>query len=467
MSLSLETTTRSFDVLLSRKSEVDKGLSALVKRAARKGIGSALSWEWGKAFQGTAWVPNVDGTKPCASAVLSGDASVWVVPVARIPLALTGETPRLHGWRFVATLQHLDGENIVRTLMGEDIPASYRTRGAMCDHCRSVRRRNDTYVLRHDDGRVMQVGSSCLRDFLGDDDAAILAAKAEILALAASYCADGDEGFGGGRMASEALLSDYLAIVAWNVRENGWVSRTAARDSGTGGATADYSWTLMTSAKAYSEAKCAPTAEDTEIATLAAEWAEGLSDDAVNAGTSDYLHNLRAVCRTGVVSFRTAGIAASAVTAYQRFLGAERARAARPVALDVYVGTVGDKVTFGLAPKVTKKGLPAKGAPVVLSAEPATLDFVAGYETMYGYTTILKFRTVDGATIVWKASGASLTRQDVGKRYTLAGTIKAHDEYKGAKQTTMTRCTVNEVTEAERPAEEPVTDPAVEALFAA
>jgi hypothetical protein len=40
----------------------------------------------------------------------------------------------------------------------------------------------------------------------------------------------------------------------------------------------------------------------------------------------------------------------------------------------------------------------------------------------------------------------------VGKRYTLAGTIKAHDEYKGAKQTTMTRCTVDEIAEVEQQA---------------
>ena len=438
------TTPRTFEVLLSRKGDVERALAALVKRAARKGIAGILAWSWGKAFQGTAWVPNIDGTKPCASAVLSGDASVWVVPVARIPLALEGETPRLHGWRFVATLQHHDGENIVRALPNEDLPVSYRTRGPMCDHCRSLRRRNDTYVLRHDDGRVMQVGSSCLRDFLGDDDAAILAAKAEILALAASSCDDGEEGFGGGGGAWDVLMPDYLATVAWCVRENGWTSRTVARDRDCA-ATADIAWTLTTSMKARKEANCEPTAEDIALAVDAEEWAEQLTDETVNAGTSDYLHNLRAVCRTGVVSFRTAGIAASAVTAYQRHIGAERARLARPVALDAHLGTVGDKVSFGLPVQVGKKALPKKGAPVVLSAEPLTLDFVTGFDTAYGYTTILKFRTVDGATVVWKASDSSIARSDVGKRYTLAGTIKAHDEYKGVKQTVMTRCSVIEV----------------------
>lgn len=434
---------RSFEILLSRKSTVDAALTALVKRAARKGIEGVLAWEWGKAFASTANVPNIDGTKPCDSALLSVDGSFWTVPVARIPLALTGETPRIQGWRFIATLQHLDGENIVRTLPNEDLSVEYRTRGPMCDHCRSLRRRNDTYVLRHEDGRTIQVGSSCLEDFLGSDDAAKLAARAETLALALAACESDDEGSGGGSSVSEVLMPEYLEIVAWCVRETGWTSRAVARDTD-GSATADCAWNLLFSAKARADAKCEPTGEDRELALAAEGWGESLTDEVVNGATSDYLHNLRAVCRTGRVEFRTAGIAASAVTAYQRFVGAERARAERKT-LNVYVGNVGDKVTFGLPAEVTKKGKPKKGAPIVLSMDPVTLEFVTGYETSYGYTTVLKFRTVDGATLVWKASSVELSRADVGRRYTLAGSIKAHEEYKGAKQTILTRCSVIEV----------------------
>jgi hypothetical protein len=112
---------------------------------------------------------------------------------------------------------------------------------------------------------------------------------------------------------------------------------------------------------------------------------------------------------------------------------------------------VGDKVTFGLAPKVGKKGQPLKGAPTVLSAEPVTLDFVHGFDTAYGYTTVLKFRTSEGATLVWFASSSDIGRDDVGKRYTLAGTVKKHDDYKGAKQTTLTRCDAREVSTASAP----------------
>lgn len=88
-------------------------------------------------------------------------------------------------------------------------------------------------------------------------------------------------------------------------------------------------------------------------------------------------------------------------------------------ALDAYVGTVGKRETFAVV-----------------------LDFVTGYETAYGYTTVLKFRTDEGATLVWKASNTGLARGDVGKRYALKGTVKAHAEYKGTKQTMVSRCAV-------------------------
>ncbi len=447
MSTAEETIIRTFNVLLDRRGMVDAALAALVKRAARKGIAGALAWTWGKPTSQLedVWVAN-------------GAEGEYVKQyVTRIPLVLEGVTPRLAGWRFVATLQHLDGENIVRTLPGETIAEAYRTRGPVCDHCHIKRRRNDTYILRHEasagpaDASAVQVGSSCLRDFLGGDDAAIIAAKAEILALAASV-ADGedDERYGRGGP-TERLLSEYLPYVAWTVREDGWISRTAAKERDGVTASADRAWTLLLDLKARKEANCAPTAEDIELAAAAELWAESIPDADIDSAKGDYLHNLRAVARTGLASHRTAGIAASAVTAYQRHIGQMRQRAARAerASLSVHLGTVGERVSFGLPPKTGKRGKPTKGAPVVLSLAPVTLDFVTGYDTDYGYVTVLKFRTEEGALLVWKASGDCPERDDVGKTYTLVGRIKKHDEYKGEKQTMMTLCTVEEVKPAE------------------
>lgn len=86
-----------------------------------------------------------------------------------------------------------------------------------------------------------------------------------------------------------------------------------------------------------------------------------------------------------------------------------------------YVGEVGDKVEWTLTFK----------------------DYFT-FETHYTYTGeinfIYKFADKDGNTIVWK-TGKALEMEE-GKEYTVKGTIKAHNEYKGDKQTVLTRCKI-------------------------
>jgi hypothetical protein len=445
--------SRSFAVLLSRKAEVESALAKLVKRADRKGIAHALTWTWGRAVTAEELVSNKDGNPPVPGAVLTASADYWRIPVTRIPLTIEGAAPRLAGWTFVATLQHLDGENIVRTVPGHEIPATYRTRGCVCDHCNMNRRRNDTYVLRHDDGRHVQVGSTCIRDFLGGDEAAEIAARAEILALAGSVASDDGDDFGEGSGQTERTWEMYLPYVAWLVRSQGWTPRWTKCPYGgsptrNDNPTADQAWVLLTDKKAREKAECVLSEEDVALALASEQWAESITDDSIAKSSGDYLHNLRATARTGLVSSRTAGIVASAVTAYQREQGKVRLaseRATRP-SCNEYMGTVGSKVTFGLPAQVNKRtGAPLKNAPTVLTSDPLTLEFVTGYSTDYGYTTVLKFRATTGHQIVWKSSNPPVGRDDVGKRYTLAGTIKRHEEYKGAKQTLVSNCGVKEV----------------------
>jgi len=405
-------TAKVFQILLQNRESVQAALLELQKRAVKRGL-SPLAWSWGKVYIVSR--EERDGSK---------------TKIAKIPLTFEGSAScSFEGWTFVAALEHLDGENLVRALPGQILPPEYRTRGPQCDHCKLARRRADTYVVRHEDGRLVQVGSTCIADFLGSSDAVKIAAYATMLASARGLAEGGEsEGFGGG--SGDVALSQYLPFVAWCVREQGWTSRTIAREQG-GAATADVAMHFMSCRNKRScpscskmEVQCEPTDVDVALAASAEVWAESLSDGEVNASSGDYLHNLRAVARTGIVGFRSAGIAASMVAAYERALGVERKRAeraARPPS--AHVGTVGKREVFSNV----------------------VLDFVTGYETQYGYTTVLKFITDAGAVLTWKASNTDIARGDVGKRYDVKGTVKKHDEYKGQKQTLLSRCAVEEV----------------------
>jgi hypothetical protein len=69
------------------------------------------------------------------------------------------------------------------------------------------------------------------------------------------------------------------------------------------------------------------------------------------------------------------------------------------------------------------------------------VEFVTYREGHYGTTTIVKFRDLDGNVFTWFASG--YLQYNKGDRVQVRGTVKKHDEYKGVKQTVLTRCVVD------------------------
>lgn len=84
-----------------------------------------------------------------------------------------GSIPKIAGWELVGAIDHHrknDGtfENITRTIF--HIPDDFRhTSDRICDHCGHHRRRKTTYILKNDKDEFKQVGSACLKDFLGVD----------------------------------------------------------------------------------------------------------------------------------------------------------------------------------------------------------------------------------------------------------------------------------------------------------
>ena len=79
---------------------------------------------------------------------------------------------------------------------------------------------------------------------------------------------------------------------------------------------------------------------------------------------------------------------------------------------------------------------------------------IIGFEGFYGYTYFLFFRDEEGHVFKWSSSNGNYqcwcktngnegyNPYEIGEKYVLKGTIKAHDEYKGIKQTVITRCKV-------------------------
>lgn len=70
-----------------------------------------------------------------------------------------------------------------------------------------------------------------------------------------------------------------------------------------------------------------------------------------------------------------------------------------------------------------------------------TLKSIRGFDGVYGWTSIITFEDAQGHQFLWK-TGSYIEAQE-GDKVTLKGTIKDHSEYKGIKQTELTRCKIS------------------------
>lgn len=246
----------------------------------------------------------------------------WVVKLIEI----IGEAPKLQGYSFIARIIHSTEGNLLKAVPGEELPKEYRTIEPHCDHCNYNRRRKDTFVLREDaTGRYLQVGSNCLKDFLGHNSPNAYARFAEMLYdLGAEIGNDEDDGFRAGRGEFGIGLESFLNTVYAVIKMYGWASRAKAREEMTS-ATADIAWNLITSdnkqvREEHEKVLQGLDAGDVQTVKDAIDWARNLkeADDANVDQLSDYHWNLSVAVSSPVVTHKTDGIVASLMIAYDK-----------------------------------------------------------------------------------------------------------------------------------------------------
>ena len=403
-----------------------------------------------------------------------------------LTVTVTGSAPNLDGWQFVATLEpvevEVDGENsddsngkkkakienIIQSVPGaEKLPEVYRHRIGECDHCKQFRRRNQTFVVKHGStGELKMIGRNCIKDFLGHANPHQLAAWAQLLVDLDAACRseesfDEDDfmgGGGGGGRDCAFDMRDYLAFVVAVVEDRGFVSRSKVRESMTPEgecglrATADVAWYLIApppsgnykATQDWREARAKFTATDKQrdFVENAIEWARGLDDDRVNNASSDYLANLRTVGRMASVGAKTCGIAASMIPAYAREIGAVLFEKEKIDRKNELFGTVKTRSEFVvLCEKVT----PNDGYYGTTGIH--KLVGIEGGEKV-GKGKAATFETggvgdVTGKSLVWFASEKTEWLKEGGK-YRVKATVKSHGEFRGWKQTVLTRVEVLE-----------------------
>lgn len=324
---------------------------------------------------------------------------------------LFGEAPRLQGWDLKARIDYkaIPGSVYVTGTPTYDPPVSLReVPASRCDHCNAARNRHDLFVLHHEDGREVIVGRSCLRDYLGHHSPEAIVELMLTLQKVACFDPDGPD-WRGEKQDHTWGLGSVLSISALLVRQDGYIKGETRE--GVFGALCPGPGQEADSQRIADEVE----ERDIEKAEAIVAWLRE------QEATNSYMANLIAIAQCGYVTLRTLGVACSAVVAYDRHQARhnEAKRKAEAGGSD-WVGLEGERMDF-------------QG--VRLTRRLVT-------ESDYGRSTLLQFVDANDNVLVWWASGVK--DFDEGTTYNVRGTVKGHTEFRGERQTRLSRCKVFE-----------------------
>ena len=331
---------------------------------------------------------------------------------------IIGEAPSYNGWTFLAAVDTVEtatgADFILHTAPGVDESRVDRTALAAgrCEHCNTVRaNRRYTYLVRHTEtGEIRQVGSTCIKDFTGWVGRPVF--------IWADDVADELHEFLGRFTSSGAEYTPETVIAAaWAIsRRFGWVPASATSGRSTRDLVSSY---LYGTSRADRELRGDVAADVAAAAGMGATIIAALLDGLT--GADGYVANLKACLRAASVSHRHLGITVSAVAAYERMIGdrVQRQNVEKARKESAYAGEVEQKLTV--------TGTVTRLKPIMghYGGRPTTSMLVV----VESGTTVAK--TFTSAAWAWEVAQ--------GDEVTITGTVKAHEEYNGAKETIITR----------------------------
>jgi len=347
-------------------------------------------------------------------------------------IKLSGISPIIAGYELIASCEAMTEGILIKTIPGKTYPEHYRNL-MICEHCNSDRKRKYTFIVRHINSDTYKiVGKSCLKDFLGHADPAFLASYLEIINVKDDSSFDG---FPAGAMIYNTKR--YLDIVAAVIREKGFISKTKASELDGVLPTSDIAEKIITDIMGKYTIDI--TENDKEIASKALLWCQSLPEYNLN----DYMYSIYLLSKEETIKPNKFGYVASIIPTYLRTIerqieAEKKATQQKEESISDYIGTPGEKIQVEL---------------IYMNSFSYEFQYSA-YSTQTNF--IHKFLDNNGNIFVWKTAksikeivnGKNFYTKEcidinIGHNLKLKGSIKEHNEYKGEKQTILTRCKIS------------------------
>ncbi len=319
---------------------------------------------------------------------------------------------RIDDWDFVGICEYHSeiDKNIIKTTPSNQftIPSIYYT-SCKCDHCHTHRPRKTTVLLYNNKtNKWKQVGSSCVKDYIGID----IAGYANYLS-----CIDSIEElqYEIPSPKSEEYFSirEIILQTLARVQVTGYISQNKAQELANKyesfvSTTASDVFHILNKSVDYAGNLLLPKYEITDRLEKRADDVISFINS-LNPLDNEYLNNLKTLIQLNYVTNKNLGLVVSMVGYYLRETAVKQ-----EVVDSCYVGEIGSTIEF-------------TGTP----------ECIYSYETEFGISHIYKFN-VNSNILIWK-TGKTL---DTDTSITLRGRVKSHNEFRGTKQTEVTRCRI-------------------------
>lgn len=332
----------------------------------------------------------------------------------------------INDWQFVCEINHTEHGNIFRGVSVIEVPERYYITDTVCEHCNTKRRRRNTYLVQNTiTGEFKQVGKSCLKDYTNGMDAELVASMLDML----DRIVEGEQPNTDERYEPFYKTQKALETAVEVIRVFGYEKRNPYGDMySTANRTYiaheyflrgglkykdDFEKKVIDKLKAEN---FNPEAEEVkETVQKALEWMQNVE------ATNNYLHNAQTIAKGEYVRIKDLGILVSIIPCYYRHIqkemeySKEQKERAEQRAKSNHIGEVGERIAVDVK----------------------DFEVITGWETIYGYTKVYRITDTNDNVFTWKTT-TDLDRKDI----VLTATVKEHKEYKGEKQTEVTKCRV-------------------------
>jgi hypothetical protein len=314
-------------------------------------------------------------------------------------LVIEGETLKYKGWEFVGVAQFVQDQVILSHFSDEVQIQASEIKAGHCDQCQTNRQRGKVIFVKNAEGKLNQVGSTCVKDFLGWDFYASALVTEE----------DFEKAFGGFSGGNRGAIGT-LGLLAYAIKAVEKVGYVKSHEAGT--STKDLVVGVL---KGYNDQKeFWKKNKIGEVTDVEFKKAEALIEWAKNfEGDSAYAQNVRAVANLEYQQEQSYGIAVSIVKAQNN----QKEKQAV------------EKIEF------KKEQYAETGSKIEVEVEVVGSNT---FESAYGLTTLFTFINQGGYQFKWfSSSGANV---EIGDKIKIKGTVKGSDEYKDSFSTLLTRC---------------------------